>query len=234
MKDVMKCAIENMPAELYNALVAKPILSIPLEIEPWIKDDGIELPEDICNKIRQALTGFYSGWFFAKLSTRSPKDYFSNLLGEIYPMKRIEDIQDALGGCSMRIFEDLDKAMQNGTQLQLHILPWVYIPPQNEWRCYVKDGKLIAISQYFYNIGFNNFAPNKEKIIAFANQYLSHLPMQDIVMDIVYGEDIYDKGLLELNPYGLSDPCLFTYDELNAMDGSEVAFRYNVMDKVSK
>jgi len=229
MKDVMKCAIENMPKELYNALVAKPILSIPLEIEPWIKGDEIELPEDICNQIRQKLTGFYSGWFFAKLSTRSPKDYFSNSLGEIYPMKRIEDIQDMLGGCSMRIFDDLGEAMAKDISLQLHILPWVHILPQNEWRCYVRGGKLIAISQYFYNIGFKDFTPNKDNIISFASQYLPHLPMQDIVMDIVYG-----KGLLELNPYGKSDPCLFTYAELDAMDGSEVAFRYNVMDKVSE
>jgi hypothetical protein len=31
-----------------------------------------------------------------------------------------------------------------------------------------------------------------------------------------------------------ADPCLFTYAELDAMDGSEVAFRYNAVDKVSE
>ena len=67
------------------------------------------------------------------------------------------------------------------------------------------------------------------------------------VYNIVYDKravEPKDNGLLELNPYGKSDPCLFNaykageqhnaYAELDAMDGSEVAFRYNAVDKVSE
>ena len=228
MKEVMKCAIESMPVELYDALVAKPILSIDVQRE-WINQElGLNIPLDILQDIEKAVN---NQPFFAKFSTRSPKDFLTGLQNKIVAIKNIEDfalIFSEFG--SMRILEDIEELYQDKElKYKIHILPWIEIAPQSEWRCYVRNGKLIAISQYFYNIGFNNFAPNKNDIVAFASQYLSYLPIKDIVMDIVYG-----KGLLELNPYGKSDPCLFTYAELDAMDGSEVAFRYNAVDKVSE
>jgi hypothetical protein len=239
MKETMQCAIENMPADLYNALVAKPILSIDVQ-RKWINSElGLNIPLDILKQIEAVIN---NQPFFAKFSTRSPKDYLGNKNGTVSPIKNISEFVKCFNGChSLRTFEEVEEFYHDKElKYKIHILPWIDIPQQDEWRCFVRGGKLIAVSQYYHHLRFNDFAPNKDDIIAFASQYLPHLPMENIVMDIVYGQ-----GLLELNPWGKSDPCLFNaykaggtnyfpYSELNAMDGSEVAFRYNVMDKVSE
>jgi hypothetical protein len=59
----------------------------------------------------------------------------------------------------------------------------------------------------------------KEAITAFiGSELIPHLPVDDLVTDL-WIDHSGKITLIEINPYGLSDPCLFTYSELDGCDG---------------
>lgn len=155
----------------------------------------------------------YAGSFFLKLITRSPKDYLD---GESFELKNAREAVDAVFG-SLRCFDDL---------CQLYLLdkcifilrPFMQIPKEREFRIFVEDGRIKGISQYhylekFYWIGEN--AINIEnRIRNFIEEIcIPNVGLSSFVADVVLKDE--REVLLELNAYGLSDPCLFEkYDNL--------------------
>jgi D123 len=94
--------------------------------------------------------------------------------------------------------------------------------------------KLAGISQYhfagydecWHRLVLTPFADifarreeRKEAITAFiGSELIPHLPVDDLVTDL-WIDHSGKITLIEINPYGLSDPCLFTYSELDGCDG---------------
>ena len=154
--------------------------------------------------------------FFAKLNTRSPKDAHETCV-----FKNIKDFVGALAG-SMRCFDDLcmlihiDKAA-------VVIRPVFDIPKRNEWRVFVKDGKFQGMSQYFYDQEFDY--TDSELLLTRVNvqEFVERIAVPNIFVESfvidVFLQNFYSPPIIiETNPYGLSDPCVFeSYDNIRGL-----------------
>lgn len=150
--------------------------------------------------------------FFAKLTSRSPKDYtadFKNFTKPkaIYtPMQILDSLMN-----SERTFEDLCRFKHLG-ECNLFIRTYQEFEAKHEWRVFVKDGKINGISQYYYG---NDFGYSEELMLilesdirTFINDKVTpEMRTKTYVVDVI--ADGNTVTLLETNPYGLSDPCLF-------------------------
>ena len=88
---------------------------------------------------------------------------------------------------------------------------WRPIRPEWEFRCFAKGGKLIAVSRYDYQNPAAMGESAADGIWAAAERfYGEHLGQHyaDVVFDL-HAPGTSAELLIELNPYGLSDPCLF-------------------------
>jgi hypothetical protein len=155
--------------------------------------------------------------FFIKLNTRSPKDVCI----------KFDDITEAicvLGGASMRTFDDMC-ILRYLDNVHVIVRPWVEYDLSKEFRVLIKDSKIMGISQYFYNENYNRDLKQlyliEKEIREFVDYIIiPNMKVKTFVADIItHDYPRFPKPiLLETNPYGLSDPCMFeSYDNL---DGS--------------
>lgn len=184
--------------------------------------------------------------FFVKLISRSPKDYLAEYdkekhefinAGKPVGLNSVTEMLNALLS-SMRTFDDL-VLFSRLDVCALVIRPYENFEPLDEWRVLVKDGEILGISQYYYQElwdGRLNLQLVESWIRHFVDTKVTpEMPVKDFIADIVIGEP-RDKWalvpkrrlyLLETNPWGKSDPCLFkSYDKLDGTlkinDGSPV------------
>jgi len=156
-----------------------------------------------------------AGWypFFAKTNSRSGKDVGSN---KYYSVRHFIESLTA----SARTHEDLCLFSHSGGKCEIIVRPWIEIPKRNEWRLFVKNGELAGISQYHY---FDYFDYSRREIGAaewgckkVMDVILRSMPIRDFVCDIFITDDY--PVLIEINPFGLSDPCVF--GNYASLDGS--------------
>ncbi|WP_088255196.1 hypothetical protein [Fimbriiglobus ruber] len=186
--------------------------------DPW--SPGLQ------SKIKRGVSLFTNGCFF-RLESRSPKD---NYWGEATNFRAcsFHDVKKLL--YSERILDDLARySSLESEPVRLLFREWHPIRKSEEFRCFIKNRKLAGISQYHY-AGFDEcwhenvplaFAEiygrqeeRKAKISAFIEEkVIPHLHVDDLVVDL-WIDHLGKFKLIEINPYGLSDPCLFTYKEL--------------------
>lgn len=81
-----------------------------------------------------------------------------------------------------------------------------------EFRCFVKDGDMIAVSDYNYNrpnpeLSLDVCIKVRAKLDELHAQINQHMTIEDYVFDAILTHN--GMKLLEVNPYGLSDPCFF-------------------------
>lgn len=140
----------------------------------------------------------------------------------------------------MRTFEDLVFLTKLKNEVILYIRPFADLERRYEWRVFVKDKKVIAISQQFYKetFSYNKKYLNeiKRNVMYFMdNICIPNIKVDSFVADLYVSEGTHykpginkrflDISIIETNPYGLSDPCLFeTYDKL---ESSKKLLRYN-------
>lgn len=177
---------------------------------------------------------------FVKLESRSPKDYIQNYPREDYKaLHNAQEIVDALLG-SMRTFEDLVFLTKLKNEVILYIRPFVNLDRHREWRVFVKDKKVIGISQQFYKETFSYNKKYLNEIKRGVSYFMDNICIPNIKVNS-FVADLYVSGgthykvgitkkfldisIIETNPYGLSDPCLFeTYDNL---ESSKELLKYN-------
>jgi hypothetical protein len=197
-----------------------PLVQIPVTDE-WCHH--VAEPEIFSrDEIKLDMSSVPSGWypFFAKTNSRSGKDVGNN---KYYSVKHFIASLTA----SARTHEDLCLFSHSGNKCEIIVRPWVEIPKQDEWRMFVKDGVLVGISQYHYFDVFE-YEKRTEIVVRWGCQKLMEIinksmPIRDYVCDVFITNDY--PVLIEINPWGLSDPCLFeTYSNL---DGS---FKINTVD----
>lgn len=217
-------AIDQWPDEI--AALSVPTILIPLDLEDIT--DIFEYHKEGWDKIMQKYADLIDkaiGWepHFIRLSTRSPKD-----VTQTYPTITCSGKQamDWISN-SMRCMDDI--CIASGAKKPIFIaLRKVYQShPGGEFRCFAKDGKMIAVSRYDYD----NEALGEYDGDAIFSQlsawYEEHIAphYQTIVFDVElfsYGENGKQNEplLIEVNPYGLSDPCLFkNYDVIESEGG---------------
>jgi len=155
------------------------------------------------------------GWenHVTKMSTRSPKDMWSN---NGITMSGKQAISWFAG--SMRIFDDMVKLSHMADVYTPQIcareafIPANGIPGSMEFRCFVMDGELIGITDYDYitpQIQDQAFWDGALEGIRswFENELRPRMHMDTYVFDTVLSTDGWQ--FIEVNPYGLSDPCFY-------------------------
>lgn len=168
-----------------------------------------ELTEKVDNLIKE---NFPDGCFI-KLGSRSPKDsWLIRDLGTCctngsHAMRIMFD--------SERIVDDLYVAKANNYLPCIVLRKWIEIDPWREFRCFIKDGELVGISQYFYKDYYPEIVENKDAIENSVRAKLSAirdiLPDNSVIMDVVFNSD-NTVTIIEFNPYDdLTDPCLFDW-----------------------
>lgn len=170
--------------------------------------------------------------YFVRFSTRSPKDGVSSsltktpefqqlpILERLKKKLEILSVTDAkevleLITRSQRIFSDISFYYQyrvtNASSAKLCLILRDYIPDlpvDHEFRCYAKNRRLTAISQYQCYVKFdalqdvNHVLRCRDAILEFHNKIAEFLPMPDYVIDIVVFPQTYQCQVIELNPFG--------------------------------
>lgn len=112
--------------------------------------------------------------------------------------------------------------------LILQLRRWINIPLRSEYRCFIREKKLIGVSQYFCNINFN-FTPDEKQYLSenvkffMEKSVIPYLNQQDVLIDIsldfngIYNYLPAKTIIIDLNPFDERlRPCLFTWPELRS------------------
>ncbi|MGD9170259.1 MAG: hypothetical protein PVI97_09385 [Candidatus Thiodiazotropha sp.] len=166
---------------------------------------------------------------FVRLGTRSPKDVsdFRAYRG------RTRLSYEALGWLrsSKRVADDLADCLRYNYPPTIAVREWLDIPLWSEFRCFVRNGEIIGISQLHLHI-----EPPPEIIRAasgielaihnFVSEFTHETKLWDCALDLFIKPGQlrdWDVCLIEINPMiPLTDPLLFSWQGRD-MDGS---FRY--------
>ncbi|MFF2531238.1 ATP-grasp domain-containing protein [Brevibacillus sp. NPDC058079] len=171
------------------------------------------------DKISPAFEEFPDG-IFLRNDRRSPKDSDSFFTRD--GIVAAKSPEQAIGFClySERMYMDFKDAQRWNHLPVLVARKWMELKREREFRCFVKEGRLFAITQYDYHDSYVWVLQNEtqvlERIKTFFEQIREYLPCSTIVFDVHVGDD--NVLLIETNPYRLSDPCLFeNYKELYSL-----------------
>jgi hypothetical protein len=170
---------------------------------------------------------------FVRLGTRSPKDVpdFRAYRG------RTRLSYEAIGWLrsSKRVADDIADCLRYGYLPKIAVREWLEIPLWSEFRCFVRKGEVVGLSQLHLHIG-----PAPEVIRAasgielavhnFISEFTHETKRWDCALDLFVKpgqQRDWEVCLIEINPLmPLTDPLLFSWHG-NDMDGS---FRY-IMSK---
>jgi len=216
--------MQNWPAELWN-LTFGPNILIPIPVK-----DILQVQDGMVSKKFEEFVKYVDAIFdgkrwFVKTSNRSPKDWS-------YPYLPIYDtgvdVSEAIT-CSMRTFDDMCNIYDIDKPFFMVLRRPIDIPKSAEFRCFVKNGELIGITQYFYDEKFDNLPQIKQEvqdsICNFFVKVQEAFKQENFVFDVFVDlNNIPDCTLIEVNPYGMSDPCLFE-NYANIEKSSRLEFR---------
>lgn len=155
---------------------------------------------------------------FFRLNSRSPKDGPWPLMVPITCSgKQIIQVM----ACSERMMEDLFKFSNTDLQPVVCLRKQEFnLRPEVELRCFLKGGRLLAVAEYGHEPTFaaprEADAAIREKVERYVLDVVGpHLPLDTVVVDVWCKHDGF--GLIEINPFGLSDPVgAISYDAIEA------------------
>lgn len=193
------------------------------------QEDG-EALTGIESWIDSALVNFPNGGF-VRLGSRSPKDSYLAFDDEGFKILTGRKALDLFSD-SIRIFEDLNLAGNGEYTPWIFIREWKDIPEWTEFRCFMRDRKLIGMSQYYYQSVYPELDQHKDVIQwgierFFQNRFLPVIHMDHVVFDVFVSVKErhscrqVEVKLLEINPFGpWTDPCLFSWLNQAGFDGT--------------
>lgn len=216
--------IDRWPPELAELSMPTELVQFPMELMEPLFETAKDWPEPRVAAFAMELDAKI-GWKrrFVRLNSRSPKD-------ATWPFEQPATIsgKEALHmfAGSERIIDDLcrfSRIPEHPAYICLRDWVWGF-SARNEYRCFVKDGDLIAVTHYDYTKPWGGPGDGGKEIRASIDKYFAErvkpaLPIATVVFDLhinYQGEFL----LIEINPYGLSDPCYFkSYDRVEKASG---------------
>lgn len=197
--------IDQWPAEVLALSIPTKFIPVTDFTEWWRIFEGDEAVMLKYAKALDRAMGF--GQHFIRMNSRSPKD-------AAYPGLPI-----TCAGKQAMWWISTSERCADDTSLHEHarrpfficVREWRPIRPAWEFRCFARGGEMIAVSRYDYANPAEMTDEVGPKVFAAAQQfYQDHLKhhFQDVVFDL-HAPGTGQQLLIELNPYGLSDPCLF-------------------------
>ncbi|XP_040199329.1 cell division cycle protein 123 homolog isoform X1 [Rana temporaria] len=183
-----------------------------------------EFPE-FSIKVQEAINSL-GGSVFPKLNWSSPRDAYWIALNSSLKCKTLSDI--------FLIFKSSDFVTHDFTQPFIHctddspdpnvkyelvLRKWCELIPGGEFRCFVKENKLIGISQRDYTQYYDHICKQKEDIQrsiqkCFQKDIQYNFFDEDFVFDI-YRDSEGKVWIIDFNPFGeVTDSLLFSWEEL--------------------
>jgi hypothetical protein len=216
-KMVEPVLLSNLGPDILKLSMPTVFFKIPTKeiSDEWlIAWDGKEM-EGPAKRLTECLTwaiNHFDGEVFFKLDGRSPKDW-----GIVkFTKDNIDEIVTNFFA-SERMLDDVIVQRHHRKHFMLCFRKWVEL--KNEFRIFVKDRKVQGITWYDYTSDELpvNHKKLQKRVTTLAQDYLEkinpNVEINDYVFDIGFVND--EPILIELNPYGLSDPCCFkTYDNI--------------------
>uniref|UniRef100_A0A4W6F6F8 Translation initiation factor eIF2 assembly protein n=1 Tax=Lates calcarifer TaxID=8187 RepID=A0A4W6F6F8_LATCA len=198
-------------------------------------EEDIQAPEfpEFTSKVLEAINAL-GGRVFPKLNWSAPRDANWIALNSSLQCHSLSDI--------FLLFKSSDFITHDLTQPFLHcsdqdspdpvfnyelvLRKWSELIPGGEFRCFVKENKLIAISQRDYTQYYHHILKQEEQICQAIQEFFSqHIQYKFLDEDFVF--DVYRDSqgrvwLIDLNPFGeVTDSLLFSWEELTS--GGEIA-----------
>uniref|UniRef100_A0A8C6UIU3 Translation initiation factor eIF2 assembly protein n=1 Tax=Neogobius melanostomus TaxID=47308 RepID=A0A8C6UIU3_9GOBI len=211
------------------------ILPLPQNVIDYLLDDGtlvwsddettttVTAPEfpEFTSKVLESINAL-GGSVFPKLNWSAPRDANWIALNSSLQCSNLSDI--------FLLFKSSDFITHDLTQPK-----WSELIPGGEFRCFVKENKLIAISQRDYTQFYHHILKQEDLIThAVQNFFIKNVQYNFLDEDFVF--DVYRDSqgrvwLIDFNPFGeVTDSLLFTWDELRTGEISQEqevpAFRY--------
>ncbi|RKP01736.1 hypothetical protein CXG81DRAFT_11593 [Caulochytrium protostelioides] len=119
--------------------------------------------------------------------------------------------------------QDQKSAPEPAARYELVLRKWVMLIPSLEFRCFVREGQIVAISQRdmanYYDFLTNDFATHTERIVRFFRDEVARtFPCQTYVLDVYIQSTTHKVWVMDFNPWSpQTDALLFDWAELDAM-----------------
>ncbi|XP_074759592.1 translation initiation factor eIF2 assembly protein isoform X1 [Athene noctua] len=198
----------------------------------WSDDENtttLKAPEfpEFTAKVQEAISSL-GGSVFPKLNWSAPRDAYWIAMNSSLKCKALSDIF-LLFKSSDFITRDLtqpfihctDDSPDPSLDYELVLRKWCELIPGAEFRCFVKENKLIGISQRDYTQYYDHISKQHEEICRSIQEFFKkHIQYKFLDEDFVF--DVYrdSRGrtwLIDFNPFGeVTDSLLFTWEELTS------------------
>uniref|UniRef100_A0A4W3J4I9 Translation initiation factor eIF2 assembly protein n=1 Tax=Callorhinchus milii TaxID=7868 RepID=A0A4W3J4I9_CALMI len=221
----------------------------------WSDDENVttltapEFPE-FAAKVREAINSL-GGSVFPKLNWSSPRDAQWIALNSSLKCQTLSDIflllkssDFAIRDLTQPFLHCTDDSPDPKVENQLVLRKWCELIPGGEFRCFVKENKLIGIAQRDHTQYYDHVCKLEADILTaikdfFRKQIQYKFLDEDFVFD-VYRDSKGKVWLIDFNPFGeVTDSLLFSWKELMSgqnvrgesseeepMDPDSPAFRY--------
>ncbi|KND04798.1 cell proliferation protein CDC123 [Spizellomyces punctatus DAOM BR117] len=193
--------------------------------EEEIGDDRSPSFPELQRRIEQDIEDL-GGAVFPKLNWSSPKDAAwittgttlkSTTPSEIFLLLKSSDfVAHDLG----HAFEKCENGPTRPEKFELVLKKWYDLLPSMEFRCFVKDGELVGISQRdvvnYYDFLSEAREDLEDSIIEFFEEKIKgRFPDPDYVFDVYINQRNRKVWLLDFNPFSLTtDSLLFQWQEI--------------------
>lgn len=221
LNESMATAIFQLTREEMNSLIEANIHTIE-QNEKVPSEETLSVVSQLEGKLTNYINRFPRG-ALVKLGSRSPKDSWIGHKEGFCCHDGHKVIK--LFNDSERINDDLLAARHYGYLPHVVVREWIEMPAWAEFRGFIKDRKLVGLSQYNYldRKAYPEIIENADSIQWAIQRKAEHiadlLPLPDIVVDFFYkvricgNERLNEVVLIELNPFDFwTDPCLFNWN----------------------
>ncbi|KAG0297847.1 hypothetical protein BGZ96_004498 [Linnemannia gamsii] len=187
-------------------------------------------------EIEQTITEF-GGEVFPKLNWSSPRDASWIAATNTLKCQNVSDIflllksSDFIAHDLAHAYEDCSDAAAEGAEgvkerpdtVDLVLRKWFDLAPSMEFRCFVRDNKLVAISQRdmtYYDFLKGIQDELEDKIVDFFEDRINgHFPDSDYTFDVYITRNKDRIYLIDFNPFAQkTDSLLFDWKELLQLD----------------
>ncbi|XP_048356050.1 cell division cycle protein 123 homolog isoform X2 [Sphaerodactylus townsendi] len=189
--------------------------------------EEVQAPEfpEFALKVQEAINAL-GGSVFPKLNWSAPRDAYWIAMNSSLKCECISEIF-LLFKSSDFITRDFtqpfihcnDDSPDPTLQYELVLRKWCELIPGAEFRCFVKENKLIGISQRDYTQYYEHISKQKEEICRCIQEFFrKHIQYKFLDEDFVF--DVYRDSwgrvwLIDFNPFGeVTDSLLFTWEEI--------------------
>ncbi|XP_051889472.1 cell division cycle protein 123 homolog [Pristis pectinata] len=217
----------------------------------WSDDENVitltapEFP-DFAAQVQEAINSL-GGSVFPKLNWSSPRDaqwiamngsLKCNNLSDIFLLLKSSDF--VTHDLTQPFLHCTDDSPDPKIDTQLVLRKWCELIPGGEFRCFVKENKLIGIAQRDHTQYYDHVCSQEANILSsiidfFKDKVQYKFPDEDFVFD-VYRDSQGKVWIIDFNPFGeVTNSLLFSWDELTSghnisegalADSDSPVFRY--------